>query len=292
MSDAQSTPELVIVTGLSGSGKSVALRALEDLGFFCIDNLPVSLLEAFAEKLAGDVLEPYRRVAIGIDVRVRQESLSALPELLSELRSDKVNEQVFYLEADDATLIKRFSETRRRHPLTSQGMPLPQAIRHEKELMSGLRDVADWIIDTSATNIHELRRAVTRRLASAEAELTLLLESFAFKRGVPADLDFAFDVRCLPNPHWEKSLRALTGKDEGVRKFLGGHQLVHAMVRDIRQFLEHWLPAFEDSDRANITVGIGCTGGRHRSVYVVETLAKHFRAQRGSVMIHHREIDG
>jgi UPF0042 nucleotide-binding protein len=171
-------------------------------------------------------------------------------------------------------------------------MPLPQAIRHEKELMNGLREVANWIIDTSDTNIHERRRAITRRLAATDSQLTLLLESFAFKRGVPADVDFAFDVRCLPNPHWEKSLRAMTGKDEGVRKFLGGHQLVHAMVRDIRQFLEHWLPAFEESDRSNLTVGIGCTGGRHRSVYVVETLAKHFRAHRESVMIHHREIDG
>lgn len=292
MTEATDDHQLVIVSGLSGSGKSVALRALEDLGFFCIDNLPVSLLQSFAQKLGMEVLEPYRQVAIGIDIRVRQENISRLPALVTELRDNNSNTQLFYIEADDPTLIKRFSETRRRHPLSSQGLPLPQAIRQEKEMLSALRDVADWIIDTSTTNVHELRRAVTRRLATTDSTLTLLLESFAFKRGVPADVDFAFDVRCLPNPHWEKSLRALTGKDEGVRKFLGGHQSVHAMVRDIRQFLEHWLPAFEDSDRSNVTVGIGCTGGRHRSVYVVEALARHFREIRESVMVHHREIEG
>lgn len=294
MTEGAETPQdqtlLVVVTGLSGSGKSVALRALEDLDFYCIDNLPAGLMHSFARQMSGPEPDLYRRVAVGIDARNRPEDIRRFPEILRELRGAALTCEVFYLHADDDTLLARFSETRRRHPLTAQGLSLSEAIERERELLEPLAAEADLFVDTSDTSVHELRQLIFRRLGSHGEGLSLLLESFAYKHGVPADVDIAFDARCIPNPHWDPALRPYTGLDEPVIRFLDGEPLAQAMLADIRDFLERWLPRYEAEQRSYITVGIGCTGGRHRSVYLVDRLSEHFRAQRSRVITHHAEL--
>jgi UPF0042 nucleotide-binding protein len=283
--------KLVIVTGLSGSGKSVALNTLEDLGFFCIDNLPVPLLEALAELLTAERDPNLARMAVGIDARSRPKALERVPSLVEDLRERGIRCEVLFLEADDTTLIKRFSETRRRHPLTDERVSLAEAIQHEREILSVMRSLADLQVDTTLTTLHQLRDLVRSRLVGREkAEVSVLLESFGFKHGIPTDADFVFDVRCLPNPHWRPELRPLTGRDAEVACFLEGHSDVLEMRRFLADFLDRWIPSFEADGRSYLTVAVGCTGGQHRSVYMVEALSQHLTGAGRPVMRRHREL--
>ena len=280
---------LVLVTGLSGGGKSTALRAIEDLGFYCVDNLPAALLPEFAAQIKHGT-DIYSRVALGIDARSPEQDLAGIPAWLEGLVGSGIECQMLFLDADSRAIIKRFSETRRRHPLTSDQRALPQAIEREIALLAGLRQRADWVIDTSDTNIHQLRRQVWNCIGSGNESMTVVLESFAFKRGVPQDVDFIFDARILPNPHWVASLRDCSGLDEPVRRWLDQDASVGRMISDVLGFLKTWLPEFRHSQRSYVTVGIGCTGGRHRSVYLVDRLAKGLGGEFGDVLIHHREL--
>jgi len=289
LSGAVTEKHLVLVTGLSGAGKSTALRALEDLGYNCVDNLPAALLREFAQHISHGPAA-YSRVALGIDARSPENDLADIPRWLDSLAGTGIACQMLFLEADSKAIIKRFSETRRRHPLTGDVHALPQAIRKESALLDGLRERADWVIDTSDTNIHQLRRQVWKSIDSDNEAMTIVLESFAFKRGVPQDVDFIFDARILPNPHWVGSLRELSGLDEPVRKWLEHDPSVERMIGDVLAFLKAWLPEFRDSQRSYVTVGIGCTGGRHRSVYLVDRLAQGLGEEFGEVLIHHREL--
>jgi UPF0042 nucleotide-binding protein len=279
----------VLVTGLSGGGKSTALRAIEDLGFYCVDNLPAALLPEFAEQIKhGTAI--YARVALGIDARSPEQDLREIPAWLDGLSGSGIDCRMLFLNAESKAIIKRFSETRRRHPLTSQGRALPQAIEQETNLLAVLRQKADWVIDTSDTNIHQLRRQVWKCIDAESDSMTIVLESFAFKRGVPQDVDLIFDARVLPNPHWVDSLRNLSGLDEPVRKWLDEDASVDRLITDVLAFLKTWLPEFRRSQRTYLTVGIGCTGGRHRSVYLVDRLARGLGNDFGAVLIHHREL--
>jgi len=280
---------LVLVTGLSGGGKSTALRAIEDLGFYCVDNLPAALLPEFATQIKHGT-DIYSRVALGIDARSPEQDLREIPAWLEGLAGSGIDCQMLFLDADSRAIIKRFSETRRRHPLTGDQRALPKAIEREIVLLAGLRQRADWVIDTSDTNIHQLRRQVWNCIGSGNESMTVVLESFAFKRGVPQDVDFIFDARILPNPHWVESLRDFSGLDEPVRRWLDQDEAVERMINDVLGFLKTWLPEFRHSQRSYVTVGIGCTGGRHRSVYLVDRLALGLGGEFGDVLIHHREL--
>lgn len=281
---------LVIVSGLSGSGKTVALQALEDISYYCIDNLPANLLPNLAENLLQNPSGLNSRVAIGIDVR-NQHFLENLPDSLRKLETLGINYRILYLSADQETLIRRFSETRRRHPLTDESVSLPDAIRLESKLLSSLAQQAAFNIDTSKRTIHELRSEV-RNLVGARDGTGMMLQivSFGHKHGHPGDADFVFDVRCLPNPHWENELRPLTGLDRPVIEFLSRHDTVGEMIHDIQEFLERWLPHFEKENRSYITVAIGCTGGRHRSVYIAEQLHERFADKDMPLQLRHREL--
>ena len=282
--------EIVLITGMSGSGKSVALRALEDSGFYCVDNLPPELLIPFIELENGQKEE---RVAIAIDVRSAN-SLPLMPGQLQVLESRGYKITPIFLDASSDTLLRRYSESRRRHPLsgskTTEGeLALAESIEYERELLSRLREKSH-IIDTSFLRAPQLQSYVKSLISSTGAKLTLVFESFGFKRGIPIDADYVFDVRMLPNPHYENALRALTGKDESVQKFLDIYPDVKLMQSHITNFIEHWLPALEKDHRNYITVAIGCTGGQHRSVYLVEQLSQHFSAH-WLTLKRHRELD-
>lgn len=283
---------LVIVSGLSGAGKSVALHTLEDLGYYCVDNLPATLLPAFSDLLVAPEKNVYENAAVGIDARNPVETLQCFPDILSKLRAQKVACEVFFLEADNAILIKRFSETRRRHPLTSRKMSLAEAIQREREIMEVLAIHADFRIDTSRTNLHQLRDIVRQRMDRHRVDaMSLLVQSFGFKHGIPADADFVFDLRCLPNPHWDPNLRPYTGLDENVAGFLGADAEVNEMFENLKVFLETWIPRFQKENRSYLTVALGCTGGQHRSVYMVERLARYFSESLGdAVIVRHREL--
>ncbi len=282
--------KLVIVSGLSGSGKSIALHVLEDLGYYCIDNLPVGMLPGLAEQLRQRP-GPAEPVAVGIDARNLIDDLQRFPAILADLREGGVTTEVLFLEAEDATLLKRFSETRRRHPLSSDETPLAEAIVQERRLLEPVAGEARLHIDTTQTNVHQLRDLIRQRVAgAADGQLSLLFESFGFKHGVPVDADFVFDVRCIPNPHWVPELRPLTGRDRAVAEYLEAHPEVHQMYEDIRDFLTTWIPRFEADNRSYMTVAVGCTGGQHRSVYLVERLSEHFRRLRAGVLSRHREL--
>lgn len=289
MSAAAGNRHLVLVTGLSGGGKSTALRALEDLGFYCVDNLPAALLREFGHHVSHGPSD-YARVALGIDARSPEEDLLEIPAWLQDLARFGIECQLVFLEADGKVILKRFSETRRRHPLTRDEHSLPQAIERETALLAPLKERADWVIDTSETNIHQLRRQVWKCIGADNESMTIVLESFAFKRGVPQDVDFIFDARILPNPHWVDDLRDFSGLDEPVRAWLERDQSVERMIADVLGFLRTWLPEFRHSQRSYVTVGIGCTGGRHRSVYLVDRLAQGLGQDFGDVLIHHREL--
>jgi len=284
-------PSLVIISGLSGSGKTVALHTLEDTGYYCIDNLPVSMLSAFGNHLREIPAADQTRYAVGIDARNRPEDLLRFEDILQSLRDQSIQTSIVFLTAEKSTLIKRFSETRRRHPLSGTDLPLADAIGRELNLLAPIQAKADLVIDTTATTIHQLRELVRKRLAQTVPGLSILFQSFGFKHGIPGDADFVFDVRCLPNPHWEPNLRPLTGRDPEVVEYLGKQPEVGRMLEQIKGFLGSWVPSFERENRSYLTVAIGCTGGQHRSVYLTEQLGAHFRGSRGQqITVRHREL--
>ena len=282
---------LIVLSGMSGSGKTIALRALEDLDYYCVDNLPGALLPAFVAEVRLAQTGLHRHLAVGIDVRNRLDDLNKLPQVLTELGSQGIEHQLIFLDAPDAVLFKRYSDTRRRHPLTGEGVSLSDAISLERKLLKPLSSIADRVIDSGDLNVHQLRRLIATELGMAGGPLSLLFESFAYKRGVPADADFVFDARCLPNPHWDAQLRPLSGRDAAVRAWLETKPEVNQYLAQIRDFLTTWLPRFEAENRSYVTICVGCTGGRHRSVYLCERLAEHFRASREQVLTFHRELE-
>ncbi|QKT02917.1 RNase adapter RapZ [Ectothiorhodospiraceae bacterium 2226] len=282
--------KLYIVSGLSGAGKSVALHVLEDLNVYCIDNLPVGLLPAFAQQITGGLLQAHQRAAVGIDARALPEDLRHFPAMLEQLEAQGLEIEIFFLEADEPTLLKRFSETRRKHPLTNERIPLAEAIRDERRVLEPISSRADLRLDTSRTTVHQLRDLIRERVTDEDGTMSLLFQSFGYKHGIPADVDFVFDVRCIPNPHWEPQLRSLTGLAPEVVEFLERDPRVTRMYEDLRGFLERWIPQFEDDNRSYMTVAVGCTGGQHRSVYLIERLARHFRTTRKRVLTRHREL--
>jgi UPF0042 nucleotide-binding protein len=288
-SAATSPACLVVLTGLSGAGKTVALRALEDLDFYCVDNLPVALIPSLWESVqAGRA--GYPRVALGVDARNRPEDLAGLPRILSQLTQQGIDVELVFLDTRDEMLIKRYSDTRRRHPLAAENRTLADAIVYERQLLRPLLGIADRIIDTSDMNVHQLRRQISVEVGRHRLQPILLLESFAYKRGVPADADFVFDMRCLPNPHWVPTLRPLSGRDAEVRAWLESETAVTEYLDQVKQMMAMLLPKFDADGRAYLTIAFGCTGGRHRSVYMVERLAEHFRTQREGVLVFHREL--
>lgn len=282
---------LVIISGLSGSGKSVALHLLEDLGFYCIDNIPVGLLRSFVDDilLAND--GSYSDVGVGLDARNRPSDIEQLPALMKKLKSDGVECELIFLQASDDVLLTRFSETRRKHPLSSDQVSLREAIAMERTLLGPIIDAADLIVDTTRTTAYALRERIRARIGQKRpSTMSILIESFGYKHGLPPDADFVFDVRCLPNPYWETQLRPLSGKDAAVIAFLDAQPLVQEMVEDITHFLEHWIPRYQDFQRSYLTVAIGCTGGQHRSVYVAEAVASRLRASHESIQTRHHEL--
>jgi Predicted P-loop-containing kinase len=281
---------LIIVSGLSGSGKTVALHMLEDLAYYCVDNLPVALLPAFAKQLISDATYPHSKAAVGIDARNHPNELKRFPQILRELEETDVKIEIFFLQADQDTLLKRFSETRRKHPLTGIDTPLSDAIQRERELLEPLAASADMAIDTTRTSIHQLRELIRDRVEKTAPSISILFESFGYKYGVPSDADFVFDVRCLPNPRWEPRLRELTGLDQEVKEFLQSQPLVLEMYTDLKTLLDTWIPHFEAGNRSYMTVALGCTGGQHRSVYLAERMANHFRQSRSNILTRHREL--
>ena len=289
--DAREGNEVILITGISGSGKSVALHALEDAGYFCVDNLPPELLRQFIRLEHGRFTH---RVAAAVDVRTAA-SLPVLLPLIDELRGEGVRIRPIFLDASNDALLRRFSETRRPHPLstvaagTDSSRALIDAIQLERDLLAELREVCT-VIDTSQLRPALLRSWVRSLVGARESALTLVFESFAFKHGVPLDADFVFDVRVLPNPFYMRELRALTGRDEPVANYLRAQPEVAEMLSQIQQFLARWLPAFEEDQRSYLTVAVGCTGGQHRSVYGVEWLAREF-AGRYATLLRHRELD-
>ncbi len=283
--------KLIIVSGLSGSGKSIALNTLEDLDYYCIDNLPVGMLGAFAEQMTGDWGRNRSDYAVGIDARNSSQDLHNFPGLLRELRARDIDCTVFFLQSETSILLKRFSETRRKHPLTGKNTALADAIKLERGLLETVAANADLFIDTSTTTVHQLRDLIRDRVALDQPEvMSLLFESFGYKHGLPSDADFVFDIRCLPNPHWEAELRPLCGRDQPVIDFLEKQSPVARMLAQLTALLDEWVPCFENENRSYMTVAIGCTGGQHRSVYMVERLASHFRERRVNVMVRHREL--
>jgi UPF0042 nucleotide-binding protein len=283
--------KLVIVSGLSGSGKTVALHTLEDSGYYCIDNLPLGILPELVDNMTGSTTQPYDLVAIAIDARSRVDSSDRFDEIMRHISKHELQLKVLFLTCDTSRLLKRFSETRRKHPLSRAGLPLADAIQQEKDLLEDIHAKADLAIDSSNLNVHQLRqRIIDRLLSQSNAEMDILLQSFGFKNGVPADTDFVFDVRCLPNPHWEAGLKPLTGRDKAVVIYLENYAEVEEMFNSISRFLGDWIPRFEKENRSYMTISIGCTGGRHRSVYLVERIAAEFKNRRGKLSVRHRDL--
>jgi UPF0042 nucleotide-binding protein len=279
---------LVIVSGRSGSGKTISLHVLEDLGYYCVDNLPVDMLPGLVSRLQED----HPRLAVSIDARNLPNDVHVLKDVISELRQPGWHGEIIYLDADHKSLLRRFSETRRRHPLTNENVSLQEAIEREHALLQPLASMADITIDTSHLTQHQLCGLIRDRVARENSSrLQLLIQSFGFKNGMPADADFIFDVRCLPNPYWEPDLRALTGCDKAVAEYLQKFPEVKQMVEDIIRFLDNWIPRFEADNRSYLTVGIGCTGGQHRSVYVTEQLIHLANQLQMNVQVRHRDLN-
>lgn len=277
--------QLFIVTGLSGSGKSIALRALEDSGFYCIDNLPATLLPQISHHL-----EASHQTKVAISIDSRSAALEALPSAIEHLKASGNNVNVLFLESNIETLVKRFSETRRKHPLSNDDTTLAESIAHERELLTGLAELGHRI-DTSNLSANALRNYIREIISQPNNGLVLLFTSFGFKNGMPLDADFVFDVRSLPNPHYDPALKPLTGKDQAVITFLENTPAAFEMLADIQHYIEKWLPDFDQDNRSYLTVAIGCTGGQHRSVYFVEQLSKYFKNQQQKVIIRHRELN-
>ncbi len=283
--------KLVIISGLSGSGKSIALDTLEDCGYYCIDNLPVALLQDFVDHVMLEYRDTYSKTAIGIDARNQTDKLADFPKSLKYIRDKGIECEVVYMKADENIILKRYSETRRRHPLTTANRPLREALDIEREVLRPLATQADIVVDTSYTHYHQLRDLLKNRLGEkGKSTLSILFQSFGFKYGIPLDADFVFDARCLPNPYWVPELRGLNGKDQPVVDFLQNEVVVKEFLRDLGDFIGRWAPRFESDNRSYLTIAIGCTGGQHRSVFLVEALSKHFQATTANVIVRHREL--
>lgn len=282
--------KLTIISGRSGSGKSTVLHILEDRGYYCIDNLPASLLPALAARVSSGAIGT-ANVAVSIDARNISSDLQQVPSIISSLEEQSLPIEVIFLDANSQTLLKRFSESRRKHPLTSDSIGLKEAIDQESELLEAIAVLASLAINTSSMSLHELRDTIKNRLVeNKDTSLALAFQSFGFKNGIPVDADIVYDVRCLPNPYWDTSLRALTGRDPAVIEFLGKQAQVTDMLDDISTYLKKWLPSFESNNRSYMTVGIGCTGGQHRSVYMCEELGRRFTGTVTNVQVQHREL--
>ena len=290
MTDQQpnSASELIIVSGLSGSGKTTGLRTLEDLGYYCIDNLPIALLSALGEQLLLDN-PTINRAAVCIDIR-NSTDLHQFGDLIEQLRSRNVLCQILFFTASEAALINRFNETRRSHPLADSSRSIAAAISHERQQLLPISELADRTIDTSQDTIYELRDRLLGLMSGQQLTTSLLFQSFGFKYGAPTDMDLVFDMRCLPNPNWDQALRPHTGLEQPVIEFLRGQPLVVEMFNSTRDYLQRWIPQFFAGGRSYLNIGIGCTGGRHRSVYIAQTLADHFTPKFENVVIRHRQL--
>jgi len=282
---------LIIVSGLSGSGKSVALHMLEDIDFYCVDNIPAALLKAFISHTVRGMGDTYPRTAVGLDARNRPNEIETIPALVGELRRSGIGCEVLYLHAADEVLLKRYAETRRKHPLVTGDISLREAIAAERRLLEPISTAADLVIDTSQMGVHALRELIRERVdRRRDGRLSLMFESFGYKHGIPGDADFVFDVRNLPNPYWEHSLRHLNGRDAAVIEYLEGHAGVRSMVDDLIEFLEKRVGEFAQANRSYLTIAIGCTGGQHRSVYIAERLARHFRKEYPQALTRHDSL--
>ena len=282
---------LIIISGLSGSGKTIALHALEDLGYYCIDNMPAGLLRSLLDEISKPGDNKAGRVAVGVDARNRREDLEALPALLRDIRKSGIVTDLLFLQADDDVLLKRYSETRRRHPLADVSSELRAAIEHERGLLGPVINAADLVIDSSRTSVYELADIIQKRVdRRRKNELSILLQSFGFKHGIPADADFVFDLRCLPNPYWNPELRSLNGLDAEVADFLDSQQDFVQMYQDILAFLSRWIPEYEGVNRSYLTVALGCTGGQHRSVRMTEKLATALAKSHDLLHTRHNEL--
>ncbi len=282
---------LIIVSGLSGAGKTVVLNTLEDLSYYTIDNLPVSLLNTLIEQFSKKNSTLAKQIVIGIDARNNHDDFSFLSETILSLREKDISTDLIFIEANDDVLTKRFSETRRKHPLSSGSTSLTDAIKLEREIIGPLAEAADLCIDTSYMQLSELRDMVRKRVAHREkARLSLQIMSFGYKNGIPKDADFVFDLRCLPNPYWKKSLRQFSGKDQPIIDFLNKQESVEIMLNDLKHFLERWIPQFENDNRSYLSIAFGCTGGHHRSVFIAEQLAEKFRVSGKQVIMKHRDL--
>jgi UPF0042 nucleotide-binding protein len=282
---------LIIVSGLSGSGKSVALHMLEDIDFYCVDNIPAALLKPFISHTVRGMGDTYPRTAVGLDARNRANEIEIIPALVAELRRSGIDCEVLYLHAAEEVLLKRYAETRRKHPLVTGEVSLREAIASERRLLEPVITAADWVIDTSNMGVHALRELIRERIdRRSEGRLSLMFESFGYKHGIPGDADFVFDVRSLPNPYWEDALRKLTGRDAAVIEYLAGFASVRSMIADLTAFLEKRVSEFSQANRSYLTIAIGCTGGLHRSVYIAEQLAQHFRKAHPQVLTRHDSL--
>ena len=280
---------LIIISGRSGSGKSTAVRVLEDSGYNCIDNLPISLLEALIMEYIN---EDSTNVKLAVCIDARSRSLEKFPDILMKIENPSIERQIIYLDALSPSLVKRFSETRRKHPLTTTNIDLRQAIDMEARILDRIADLANLIIDTTNLSAKQLSEQIKERIClREESSISLVFRSFGFKHGVPVDTDFVFDLRCLPNPHWEPKLRPLTGLNQEVENYLDEQPMVVEMFEELSGLLKRWIPRFESNERIYMTIGIGCTGGQHRSVYMAEKLARFFGEHFENVLVRHRELD-
>ena len=288
----EKTIQLVIISGRSGSGKSAAIHILEDIGFYCVDNLPISLLPILIEQQLEDTHEEVRKLAVGIDARNNPKHLANFPAIVSELeKNTKLSFKIIYLDANDQILIQRFSETKRKHPISTRDISLAEAVSTEEALLEPIAAKAHLTIDTSKLNLHELRDLLKHQIhENNPARMSVLFYSFGFKHGIPLDSELVFDVRCLPNPFWSHSLREYNGLDSEIIEFLQKHGSVKKMLEDVTFFLDEWFPRFEANNRSYMTVAIGCTGGQHRSVYFAQALYHHFQGQFPDVQVRHRQL--
>ena len=287
---ARALPPLVIVSGMSGSGKSVALKTFEDLGYYCVDNLPAELLPEFVRRVLAKENAP-EKIAVGIDARSLGD-LADVPEALSQIGAQGLDPKLLFFDTRDDVLLRRYADTRRRHPLSHLGLVLADAISLDRQALKPLRQIADRVLDTSDLNVHQMRRHILTEYGLSGAGLSLLFESFAYRRGLPPEADFVFDARVLPNPHWDARLRPLSGRDADVRGYLEAQAEVADYVAQVEGFLDTWLPKLRSETRSYVTVAFGCSGGRHRSVYLAERLARHCRENGwAEVAVHHRELD-
>jgi UPF0042 nucleotide-binding protein len=283
---------LIIVSGLSGSGKSIALNMLEDLGWFCTDNIPAGLLTSFISHALQNPAGLYEKVAVGLDARNSPQDIAEVPGLLQGLRRSGIQSELIYLSANEETLLRRYGETRRRHPLVKDGVDLRGAIGEELRLLDPLTISADLVIDTTRTSVHQLREQIRARVEPrTRGRLSIMFESFGYKHGIPGGADFVFDARTLPNPYWVPNLQTQNGRDADVIAFLDAEPEVRSLLQDIVQFIEHRIPLYETNNRAYLTVAVGCTGGQHRSVYLVEKLHAHFSSRHTTVIARHSSLD-